>query len=335
MKIGTMLHHRYFNGVAGGKEAEEYRTKVTEYFQNFGMRGSGIIKMVLPEEPGKHPYRWETVDKMIVFCNQNNLDIHYNSVLASNLESYPEWYLNLSESERLKALERHVRSVVARYRGKVSFFKLVNEPLLGENDNYLGTGMKSRLLIAKIFEWARDEYSDGLYMLNEHGAIFRDEKREKLIDLFKSLKSKELVDILGLEGHMGYWPRYFALPEEGDISSALTEIREAVELPIYITEFDLSWNNNVHSDNPHTKIDPTKPIEIDGISYPTWFDYQAFAYSKFIDICKNLGFIDHLYFWSFNDRDSWERPDTGLFTPELSIRKGFEEVLEKVMEAGD
>ncbi len=92
-------------------------------------------------------------------------------------------------------------------------------------------------------------------------------------------------------------------------------IQKAANLPIYITEFDLSYDNNPQKPYPGSKIDPTLPFKSLLGDFPNWFEYQAFAYKHFYNQLTIKGFVEGLTFWGFTDKDwpDWERPGVGFF----------------------
>ena len=334
MQIGTMLHHKYFNGVVPANRSSVYKYRVTGFTQSFGMRGTGIFAMVAPKGPSPDSYEWRNVDKIVEFCERNNLRLHYNTVLFGHLDGYPEWFKELTPEAKLRALERHVRLVVGRYKYKVEFFKLMNESLGGDSIDFLGTGKSRVELISNVFQWAKETYPEGKYMWNEHSPSFREDTRNEFLQIVREVQARGVSpDIIGLQAHMGYRPRPFKLPPDQDIKDALTGIHEKTEVPLQITEFDLSWNNNRQGeDKAEMKIDPNKPIVVDEVKYKTWFEYQAYAYQHFAEICMGLDFVKGFYYWAFNENEPWERPDCGLFDDDFKPRPEMQEWLFELQE---
>lgn len=330
MKIGTILHHKYFNGVVDKATSIKYKEVALEYFTSFGMYGTGIFGMVAKGPNIDKDYDWRNTDLLVDFATDNKLNIHYNTIITGHIDVFPDWYKELSSVEKNLALEKHVRAVVNRYKGKVAFFKLVNEVVREPDVDYLGTGRRKAEVISDIFNWAVEEYPEGRYMLNEYGCLIREDLREQflaLIDEVKELGGR--IDIIGEQAHSGYNPRPFYLPPDDVLNNSLDEIHNSVGLPIMITEFDIGSKNG---DYEGGSIDPTLPVECDGISYPTWYDYQAFAYVHFKDICEKKGYVEDFYYWSFNDDPTitWERNGCGLLNHNLEPKENMSIVLDEV-----
>jgi GH35 family endo-1,4-beta-xylanase len=211
----------------------------------------------------------------------------------------------------------------------------MNESLGGDPIDFLGTGKSRVEVIADVFQWAKETYPEGKYMWNEHSPSFREDTRNEFLQIVREVQARGVSpDIIGLQAHMGYRPRPFKLPPDQEIRDALTEIHGKIGVPLQITEFDLSWNNNRHGeDRAEMKIDPKKPITVDGIEYKTWFEYQAYAYRYFVEICRDLVFVEGFYYYAFNENEPWERPDCGLFNDDFKPRPEMLEWVRELKEA--
>ncbi len=95
----------------------------------------------------------------------------------------------------------------------------------------------------------------------------------------------------------------------------LNAIHEASKLPIFITEFDLSYDNSPQKPYPGSKIDPPEPFRSEVGEFPNWFEYQAYAYKHFYEVISKKDFVAGLTLWGFSDKDwpDWERPGVGFF----------------------
>lgn len=330
MKIGVVLHHKYFNGVVESKLSKKYQDVSLRYFSYFGMYGTGIFGMIAKGPDIVNDYDWRNTDLLIDHSLNNNVQIHFNTVISGSLSTYPDWYKELSPEKKLSALEFHVRAVLNRYKGKVDFFKLVNEVTREPVDNFLGTELDKVELISRIFKWAVDEYPGGRYMLNEYGSLIKNEVREPFLDLVKKIKGLGgRIDIIGEQGHSGYFPRPFYLPTDKQISETLDEIYSRTNLPLMITEFDLGPKNG---DYVGGSIDPTLPVTCDNVSYRSWYEYQGYAYSHFMEMCEKKVFVEGFYYWSFVDDPSikWERNGCGLFNEDIEVKRVMESLLSRL-----
>lgn len=328
MKVGTILHHKYFNGVAPQEAAEKYRQMALNSFKSFGMHGTGIFGMIAKGPDIEKDYEWQNIDHLVDFANNNKLSLHFNAVITGHLNVYPDWYKAFSSKEKLIALEAHVRAVISRYKNDISFFKLVNEVVREPSQNFLGCGVEKQSLIKRIFDWAVDEYPDGRYMINEYGSLIDEDIRRKYIQLIQDLRSQGTrIDIVGEQGHSGYKPRPFQLPTDNELNAALDELYMGIKTPIMITEFDMSPKNG---DYPGGEIDPQKALKVDGKHYSNWFEYQGYAYKHILDICESKDYVETVYFWSFADDPviTWERSSCGLLNSDLEEKNYMKTVFQ-------
>lgn len=326
MNVSTVVKQKYFNGVAGVEETQKYLKLVADNFKEVGMVAFGQLKFITQNKPGGiADYNWKSIDNLVDFATKNNLRLHYNAVI-NNKNSFPDWYWNFSPADRKSFLETHVRAVVGRYKDKFYLYKLVNESVRDEEQNFLGTGESRVELIAQIFKWAKDESPNSLMMINDFGNFYKQDIRQKYIELINAVrKAGGPIDVVGEQGHM--WT--FELPLDEDMKDTLSQINSETGIPIYITEFDLSYDNSIHGG---PKIDPSRTfVTREGTEYINWFDYQAFAYKHFFDLCKNTNFVGGFTFWGFCDEEvAWERPGIGLFDGAFEPKPAFK-ILETIL----
>lgn len=328
MKLGTIVQAKYFNGVASPEESSKYQNLLKNNFSQAGMFAFGQMPFIAKGPDPETEYDWRNTDALVDFGVKNGIDILFNSVVNSQENSFPDWYKKLSPSDKEKALERHVKAVVGRYKGKVKTFKLVNEAFRFPEDNFYGTSETKPKLIAKIFSWAKEKYPEGVFILNDHIPLLNiDELRAAYIGLIRNLKEINTpIDVVGIEGHLGYRPLPFQLPTDEEIHVTLDEVHTVAGCPIHITEFDLSYNNGPSKEYPGSKIDPNQQFVSDGVEYTSWFDYQAYAYKHFCEVCIAKEYVDDLVFWGFRDdsKVGWERPGTGFFNEDFSPKPVFQ-----------
>ena len=334
MKLGTIVQAKYFNGVADPEESSKYQSLLKGNFSQVGMFAFGQMPFIAKGPDPEKDYDWKNTDALVEFGSSNSVEILYNTVINSQENSFPDWYKKLSPIDKEKALEKHVKTVVERYRGRIKIFKLVNEAFRFSEENFYGTNESRPALIAKIFSWAKEEYQEGVFMLNDHIPFLKnDELRIAYINLISSIKKAGApIDVVGIEGHLGYRPTPFQLPPDDEINLALDEIHAAAKCPIHITEFDLSYNNDPVKNHPGSRIETNQSFFCQGVEYDNWFDYQAYAYKHFYNVCSTKNYVENLVFWGFRDdsKITWERPGTGFFNEDFSPKPVFR-VMEPVL----
>jgi GH35 family endo-1,4-beta-xylanase len=316
MNIGSILHHKYFNGVASKEDSQKYHNIVNAKFDRYGLFGTGIPKMILGEDG---TYNWNNLDRIYDYTIEKDLKIHFNTLLPSNIEAYPGSFLLLNQKQRLEALKTHIQLVIERYGDRSHFMKLINEPCRKEENDFLGTGISKTQFLVEAFNWAKEFSPNVRFMINDLAVLSRPEVLDEYINLISEVLEKGAsIDFIGIEGHMGYWPKgyYYQLPPDQLIQDALGELGEKLNIPVIITEFDLSYRNHINN-NPYTgsEINPELEIQNDHGKFENWFEYQKFAYKHFVELCEISGVVEEFYFWRLNDDPeiTWERVSCGLF----------------------
>ena len=333
MDIGTIVQPKFFNDVTSPTEVIEYQNNLIQYFKHIGMLAFGQMPFIakIGPDPDKD-YDWRNIDCLLEFAEKHDIQVHYNTVINSHKNSFPDWYYGLSGSKKKKALEHHIKAVIGRYKGRIEFYKLVNESNPYEEDNFLGTADTKTDLIVQMFAWAKEVHPEGEFIINDHFPFLRgDEIRTKFIDLVKGIREKGgQIDAIGIEGHLGYRPIPFQIPSDDDFDTTIEDVYNSTGLPIYVTEFDISFNNAPVSPYPGSVIDPNNSFVVNRVRYANWFHYQAYAYKHFYELCKKKRFIEGLYFWGFTDKDwyKWERPGVGFFDESFNSKHVFNEMQE-------
>jgi GH35 family endo-1,4-beta-xylanase len=338
MKLGTIVKLKYFNGVADQTITQKYQQNLIKYFSEVGMYAFGQMPFVAQNGPDPNKdYKWENIDSLIKFAQENTLSVHYNSVIMNYGDNFPEWYKKLNPNEKKRALKQHVKGIVNRYKGKISWYKLVNEVLQSEDDNFLGTNENKIDLIAKMFQWAKEEDKESTFIINEFGTFVRDDLKNGYVGMInKILQAGGPIDAIGIEGHLGHPSvnkniKPFRLPANETIGNTLDEIYNLTKLPIYITEFDLSYDNSCGKPYLGSKVDPSRSFSDDGKVFNNWFEYQAFSYKRFCNLCSKKDYVENLTFWGFYDEDeSWERKGTGFFDKTFKPKPVFD-VMQKIL----
>lgn len=319
MNVSTAVKQKYFNGVANRDETNKYLNILKNNFKEVGMVAFGQIKFLTNQEPkSEGDYNLTVIDNLVDFSKKNNLRLHYNTVI-NNKNSFPDWYWQLSSEKKKNFLKSHIKKVVNRYKKDFYLFKLVNECVRDKENNFLGTNESKTKLITQMFKWAKEESPASLFMINDFGNFYNKDVRQSYIELVNNIRKEDgPIDVVGLQSHM--WS--FQLPSNKDIENTLQLFDDEISLPLYITEFDISYDDSLHGGS---KIDPQKPFTSrEGIKYENWYHYQAFAYKHFFDTCKRAGFVKGFTFWELCDEDvKWERPGIGLFNEKFTPKPAY------------
>lgn len=166
----------------------------------------------------------------------------------------PEWAKRYDTETFLKFAEVRVRSLVARFRGRVSIWDAVNEALWEAAPWNLSRRQWPHIepvadmvrYIAPVLRWCREEDPDATYLVNDYGVemdspyprgsdgseVTAASQRARYIALARALADAGTPpDALGLQSHTGDWASPSAQWALYD------EFRDAGAPPLHITEY--------------------------------------------------------------------------------------------------
>ena len=200
------------------------------------------LKMAtLAARPG--PKHFELADRMLAFCHQNRIAMRGHCLIWN--EWVPAWIKSMSTQERRSYFDSYIDEVVARYKGKLQSWDVVNEPFwpghrapggfrVGPWYDAFGPDY-----ISRAFKRAAQVDPNTKFVLNE-AQTERDDAvglavRSGLLKLVADLKHAGVkLDVVGLEGHLQ--PQYPHDP--GRFDEFLHQLGD-LGVDIYITEFDV------------------------------------------------------------------------------------------------
>ena len=212
----------------------------------------------------------------------------------------PEWIKRYDTATQMKFAEVRVRNLVARFRGKVTIWDAVNEPMweaalknLPRRDwPHIESIPDIVEYIAPVLRWCREEDPDATFLINDYGmeqdggslkghdgsAVTAASQRKRYLALMAALDGQGLApDAIGLQSHTGGWV------QPADQWSIYDEIATA-GLPLHVTEF---W-----ADTDHLKAaGKVSAAEIDELQAEYVADYLTCAFGH--------PAIEAFFFWGF------------------------------------
>jgi GH35 family endo-1,4-beta-xylanase len=153
----------------------------------------------LEPEEGKPNY--QMVDAFVTWCQSHNIKIK-GHCLVWGLErlGYPKWLEKYSPDEVSAKVEKRIKEVVSRYKGKIDIWDVVNEPL---DCHWFETHMEPDYAV-KAYKWAREANPQAKLVLNEYGCLWN-RKDAKFVDYCQELmKAGAPFDAVGEQAHDGF-----------------------------------------------------------------------------------------------------------------------------------
>ena len=260
-------------------------------------------------QPKEGEWNWANADSIANFCRKNKIKMRGHCLVWHS--QFCDWMFTdaegnpVSKEEFYKRLEKHITTVVKRYKDVVYCWDVVNEAMADDvrrspwNPNpspYRNSKLYQLCgdeFIAKAFEFARKADKKALLFYNDYNAANPD-KRDRIFDMVKKMKDAGVpIDGIGMQGHYNVYG-----PSMEDIAAAIEKYATIVD-HIQFTELDIRANEEMggqlnFSRNEGVTIEPY---------VRTLHDNQ---YSQlFRTLRQHKDKIDVVTFWNVSDKDSW------------------------------
>jgi endo-1,4-beta-xylanase len=211
---------------------------------------------VTPENAGKwgrvearrDVMHWAPLDAAFEHAKSNGLPFHQHVLVWGNQQ--PEWIEDLPPAKQLEEIEEWFKLVAERYPG-IDIVEVVNEPLhdppnlRGEGGgNYIealgGGGVSGWDWVVTAFRMAREHFPDSKLMINEYSVTNNVERTGQYLEIIRLLQARDLVDIIGVQGHA------FSTRPDVPMSTHRRNLDAlaATGLPIHVTEMDVDGPND-------------------------------------------------------------------------------------------
>ena len=239
---------------------------------------------VTPENAGKwgsvegtrDVMNWSGLDAAYKLAKDNGFPFHFH-VLVWGAQQ-PSWINDLTPEEQLEEIREWFEAVAERYPD-IDFLEVVNEPLPGHNPpdgtsgraNYKealgGNGETGWDWVIKAFEMAREIFPEGTrLMINDFNIISSSSSTSQYLKLIRLLQERNLIDIIGEQGHAFTTTAAVATMKKNLDSLASTG------LPIQITELDIDGPSDAVQLQSYQRIFPTlyEHPGVEGITLWGW-----------------------------------------------------------------
>jgi endo-1,4-beta-xylanase len=232
-----------------------------------------------------------------------------------------------SREVALARLEKHIKTVVGRYKGRITGWDVFNESIADGGDgttenlrNYSWYPVTGPEVITLAFKWAHEADAAAQLYYNdyniEQGAVENKGKHASSMLLLKRL-IKEGAPITGV-GIQGHW----------NLNVNLADVEKAIEnyaslgLKISITELDVTATGSNSGALGVNQGSTTIP--------PENFQKQAEVYGKLFEIfTRHADVIDRVTLWGLSDTRSWRRGQAALlFDGELNPKPAYKAVID-------
>jgi endo-1,4-beta-xylanase len=232
--------------------------------------------------PTPDRFDFEPADQLVEFAAKHNMRIKGHALLWH--ESLPDSTKDLPADQLRQAVREHIRAVVARYKGKVYAWDVVNEAI-GDSEALRPSVLLYKLgpdFIADAFRTAHEADPAAKLIYNDYGTEGLGPKSDRQCALLRNLLvAKVPVHEVGLQMHVTAQK-----PPNADHIAVNVRRLTALGLRVNISEMDVSL------------------VEAPG-DWPTKLRFQATIYKQVIATCTRIKGFEGVTFWGFTDKHTW------------------------------
>lgn len=197
--------------------------------------------------------RYEEFARCVEWAAAEGMHVKGHPLFWSIPKCVPEWVQRYPVETQMKFAEVRVRSLVARFRGKVTIWDAVNEPLWEASPRHLARRHWPHVesteemadYIEPVLRWCREEDPDACYLVNDYGleadrnspvaqdgtVVTAARQRRRFVELAEELKRRNAApSALGMQAHTGGWIDHAT-------QWAIYEELSQAGLPLHVTEF--------------------------------------------------------------------------------------------------
>jgi endo-1,4-beta-xylanase len=258
-------------------------------------------------EPGRGSMNFGPGDAIVGYAATNGMRVKGHTLIWHG--SVPSWLNTLSAADLRTEFERHIREVMAHYRGRVHAWDVVNEAVADNGASLRDTIFRQRLgdeYIADAFRLARAADAGALLFYNDYGGEGLNAKADRIYALLQDLLSKRVpIDGIGLQMHISATSR----PSTASIAANIRRLA-ALGLIVHISEMDVRINDAPGTDQ-------------------TRLEAQRAAYRDVVGVCMMEPRCEAITFWGFTDAHTWLTGDRPLlFDAQYQPKPAFYGVLD-------
>lgn len=261
-------------------------------------------------EPEKDKTQEENRIRMAAWCADHGIAAKGHPLAWH--EVFPKWGHDLPDEEVIKRQEARVKEIVARFKGKVDIWDVVNEATVSHRfENAVGRWMKENgaaACVGKALDWARSGNAGALLLYNDFN-VSKD--FESLVQAL--LDAEAPMGTIGIQSHMhqGSWP--------AEKAWEVCESYARFGLPLHFTEFTIvsgrlkdpnekDWHKQ-HTDWHSTPEGEETQLEAGRTIYTALFSHPA---------------IEAITWWDFSDHHAWQGAPAGLVRKDMSPKPLYE-----------
>jgi endo-1,4-beta-xylanase len=238
-------------------------------------------------EPSQGAFTFDGADAIVEFAEEHDQRVRGHTLVWH--QQLPAWVTDALTAEELgAAMDARIDALLARYRGRVATWDVVNEAIddRGLPRDTLVLRKLGLAYIARAFRRARAADPDAELVYNDYGIEELTPKSDAVYALVADLVARGVpIDAVGIQFHVGAYDLASFDLREADIRANVQRFA-ALGLAVHFTEMDVRITS--------------MPGDL-----AARLDHQRRVYQLLTAICSSEPGCTSLTFWGFTDRFSW------------------------------
>lgn len=273
-------HYQYQPRLTTKEQEDEFKRKFADLFNCATIP---LYWNSIEPDAGKPDYA--AVDRVLEWCKSQDIKVNGHTLVWVHGDNVPQWFRSLPVEEQRKALEKHVRDTVSRYKGKIDMWDVVNEAAWAKATL---AGMTMSDYTSLPFLWAKESDPDALLAINEAHKITPCPEIEMFMNILSDFKKNAIpYDIIGIQAHIDRMDR-FRLEQFVEMLKKYEQFGKT----IHITEF--------------TPCSDNSPINNSWKQGKWTEEEQADYVAKFYKTCFSIPTVNSIGWWDTTDYSAWQ-----------------------------
>ncbi|MFZ0798706.1 MAG: endo-1,4-beta-xylanase [Terriglobales bacterium] len=265
------------------------------------------FNMLEPEDALKwevvHPepqrFDFSQADQIVDFAIRHGMNVRGHTLVWHHQN--PKWLTEgkFTSAELAEILERHIKTVVGHYRGKIFAWDVVNEAFdelhpgqlrstIWRDQPGIGSAGNGTLYIERCFRWAHEADPQALLFYNEAKAETVNPKSDAIYAMVRDFRERGVpIDGVGFQMHISQKQMANLHADVASISANIARFT-ALGVQVHITEMDVAL-----------------PVDANGNARPEDLQKQADIYRQIAGACLSHPRCTAIQTWGFTDKYSW------------------------------
>jgi endo-1,4-beta-xylanase len=241
-------------------------------------------------EPSPGVYNFKQADELVAFAKAHQMQVHGHNFVWG--QALPDWlqHGSFTKAQLSSILHDYIATVMARYKGQVTMWDVVNEAL-GDPKGYHSSIWYDTLGsdgFDMAFRWAHEADPQVQLFYNDYGVEALGAKSDAMYAMVKGMLARGVpINGVGLQMHISL----DGAPSEQSVIANMQRFA-ALGLKVQISEMDVQLQG-----------DP-RPL-------PQKLQAQAEVYKNMLSACLAVSACESFTMWGFTDRHTWIPYATG------------------------